>query len=87
MEQYLYPALATCAGAFFLIRNFIHLRNEEKLRSYLQASPKAKFWVAKFGMEKTVSLSKTIFLPLGCVIGAVLFGIGSWGLSVIMLNS
>jgi uncharacterized membrane protein YbaN (DUF454 family) len=87
METYLYPVLATFAGAFFLIRNLIHLRNEDRLRAYLETSPKAKFWVNKFGMEKTVSLSKKIFLPLGCVIGAGLFSVGAWSLSVIMLNA
>lgn len=54
-------------GALFLWRNISCIRNEENLREYLQTSPKAKLWVSSLGMERTVKISKVIFLPLGVI--------------------
>ncbi|MDA3900285.1 MAG: hypothetical protein PF637_07175 [Spirochaetes bacterium] len=84
METYFLPIISIVAGVFFIVRNVIFLRNEGKLRKYLESSPKAKLWVSKFGVEKTVSLSKKIFLPLGCVIGTALLITGIWSLSKII---
>ena len=81
MEQYIFPVIITLAGGFFLVRNIIHLRNEEKLREYVENSPKAKLWLKKFGIEKTVSLSKKYFLPLGILISFCLLGFGILSLS------
>jgi len=79
VEVVLFP-IFTLAGLFFLIRNLLMLFNEERLRSYLETSPKGKMWVTKFGMEKTVRLTKNIFLPLGLVISAIFIGVGAYGL-------
>jgi hypothetical protein len=83
MEQFLFPAIMIVVGVVFLIRNIVHLRNEEKLRSYLETSPKAKLWVKKFGIEKTMSLSKSIFLPVGCLVAAAMLGIGLWNMAIL----
>ena len=45
MEGYLFPVIAILAGSYFLIRNIIHLKNEDKIMEYLETSPKAKLWV------------------------------------------
>lgn len=80
MESYVLPTVLVLAGTFFFIRNIIQLRDEEKLRRYLQTSPKAALWIKKLGVEKTVSLSKKVFLPLGCIISLTMVAIGVWSL-------
>ncbi|MGB2740353.1 MAG: hypothetical protein WBC60_07330 [Cognaticolwellia sp.] len=83
MEQYLFPVIMIVVGVIFLTRNIIHFRNEEKLRSYLETSPKAKLWVKKFGIEKTMSLSKSIFLPFGSLVAAAMLGFGIWNMTIL----
>jgi hypothetical protein len=56
------------------------LVNEDRLRSYLENSPKAKLWINKLGMEKALKLSKTIFVPLGIVMSLIFIGVGVYGL-------
>jgi hypothetical protein len=80
MEAYVFPVLCIVMGLFFLVRNIAMLRNEDKMRNYLETSPKATLWVNKFGLEKTMSLSKSIFLPLGCAVSLSLIGFGSWSI-------
>lgn len=80
METYIFPIIAFLAGGYFLFRNISYLRDEGKLRHYVETSPKAKLWVNKFGVEKTIDLSKKIFLPLGILVSCALLGIGSWGI-------
>ena len=76
MDDFLFPLIVTLAGGYFFIRNIIYIKNEEKMLMYLKTSPKAKFWVDKFGIEKTASLAKSIFLPLGSLIGLGLLFLG-----------
>jgi len=83
---YLFPIICILAGGYFLIRNIVHLRNESKLRRYLETSAKAKRWVNRFGVEKTVLISRKVFLPLGCVISIGLILIGLWSLTLMALN-
>ncbi len=64
----------------------MYFRDEEKLRHYLEASPKARIWVSKLGIEKTVRLSRKVFLPLGCMIAMGLLGFGILNLAMIVLN-
>ncbi|MEJ2032594.1 MAG: hypothetical protein P8Y63_06060 [Deltaproteobacteria bacterium] len=78
MEQLIFPVVLTLAGAFFLVRNMILLRNEAKLANYIQTSPKAKLWVRKYGVDKTIELSKNLFLPLGMVVSTIMFCSGFW---------
>ena len=77
MEALVFPLIATLAGGFFLVRNIIHLTNKQKMMDYLETSPKAKLWV-----EKTASLTKSIFLPLGCLVGLGLLFVGLRGLYI-----
>jgi hypothetical protein len=83
---YLFPIICTLAGGYFLARNIVHLRNEKKLRQYLETSAKAKRWVKRFGVEKTVMISRKVFLPLGCIISIGLILIGLWSLTLMALN-
>lgn len=76
MEALMFSLIATIAGGLLLIRNIIHLTNENKMMEYLESSPKAKLWVNKFGIEKTAKLTKSFFLPLGCLIGLGLLIVG-----------
>lgn len=69
-------AVCLFGGLYFFIRNVRMLMNETRLLDYLNTSPKGKAWIAKFGLEKTVSLSKKYFIPVGCVVSLALFGIG-----------
>ena len=87
MEKLLFPLLIAIVGALFLIRNISHIRNEQRLREYLANSPKAKLWVNKFGMEKTVELSKKYFLPLGIVISCLMLGVGTWSVITLLTTS
>lgn len=80
MEPFVFPVIATLAGGFFLIRNIMHLRDEKKLREYIENSPKAKLWVKKFGVEKTIDLTKRYFLPLGILVSCGLLGVGLWSI-------
>ena len=82
MEALVFPLIAALAGGFFLVRNIIHLTNKKKMMDYLETSPKAKLWVNKFGIEKTASLTKSIFLPLGCLVGLGLLVVGLRGLYI-----
>ena len=73
MELYIITAATFLGGLYFLIRNILMMRDENKLIAYLQRSPKGKAWVVRYGMEETMNKCKKIFLPLGCVMGAILF--------------
>jgi len=75
LEQLILPIILLLAGVYFLIRNVNYFKDESKLRNYLETSPKGKRWVNKFGLEKTVNLSKKYFLPLGIIssIGMILY--------------
>lgn len=84
MESLVLPVIVTLAGAYFFVRNLLLLRDESKLLSYVQTSPKAKRWVQKHGVEQTVRVTKKYFLPLGLVIAGGLFGVGLWSLSQLL---
>lgn len=81
MEDLILSILLTLIGSYFLFRNAVQFRDENKLRAYLETSPKARLWVNRLGMEKTVSLSKFLFIPLGIVISIVLIGTGLCGIA------
>ena len=81
-EQVITSIMLITIGGFFLLRNIVFLRDEKKLREYLENSRKGRIWVSKFGVDKTSELSRKYFLPLGIVIsaglliaGAVILGI------------
>ena len=73
-----------CFGAYALIRNVGMYQDEAKLIQYLEKSTKAKLWVKKLGMPKTVALSKKIFLPLGLLMSLVLVIAGIYNLVILL---
>ena len=83
MEEQLIPIGITVAGLIFLTRNIVMYLNSEKLEEYVNTSPKAKLWVSKFGKEKTIQLSKTIFLPIGCMVSIAFILIGARSLLIV----
>ena len=66
------------AGIFFLRRNIKMYFNPDSLKKYIETSPKASLWRKKFGVEKTIKLSKSIFLPLGILVSIVFIVVGFW---------
>ena len=80
MHPLLITALATLAGAYFLIRNLTYLKNPDKLEQYLRTDPRGRFWSKKLGEERTLQLTKKYFLPLGIVMACILLFLGLRGL-------
>ena len=72
--------IALLAGTFFLVRSLIFLASPEKLKSYLETSPKATIWRQKFGPEKTLRLAQRVFMPLAIVVSLVLISVGTYTL-------
>jgi hypothetical protein len=56
------------------------LRDETKLRQYVETSPKAALWRKRYGVERTADLSRRYFLPLGLGVSALFAVIGATGL-------
>lgn len=71
-ESLFVSLVVVCFAGYFLARNIELYQHEEKLIQYLEKSTKAKFWIIKLGMPKTILLSKKIFLPLGILISCLL---------------
>ncbi|AFM11983.1 hypothetical protein Turpa_1335 [Turneriella parva DSM 21527] len=86
MEHSILPTALILVSSYFLIRNLIHLRNEDKLKAYLQNSPKASLWVKKFGIERTMQLSKRYFLPIGILFSLGILGTAIWNLCILLNN-
>ena len=80
MDLLLILGLATLAGALFLIRNLIYLKNPDKLEQYLRTDPTGRYWSRKLGEERTLQLTKKYFLPLGIVMACILLVVGLRGL-------
>lgn len=68
------------AGIYFSVRNVRMLRNETALREYMQGSPKARFWVSKYGLDGATRLARKFFLPLGLIISFAMVGLSACNL-------
>lgn len=76
-----YYNYAICGfGLFFLLRNFSLLKNDDKLKTFLESNRKARFWINKFGIERTIGFSKRYFLPLGILVSMSFVILGVWGI-------
>ena len=78
VEAKIMPIVLILVGCFFLIRNLRMLGSDEAIEKYLQTSPKGRIWLDKYGMEKSIALSRKVFLPLGSVVSLGLAGYGIW---------
>ena len=81
MHPLIIPTLVTIAGLYFMVRNIVLLRDESKLKDFLNNDPRGKFWASKLGQEKLEELSRKYLLPLGIVISLGMLGVGIWSLS------
>jgi len=84
VEAILLSTLLIPAGIYFGARNVRMLRSEEALRNYIQTSPKASAWVAKYGVEGAMKMAKKRTIPLGIVVSVALIGTGAWNLSKLL---
>jgi hypothetical protein len=84
MEPFIIPSVITLLGGGFLVRNILLMSNEEKLRHYVENNRKSKMWIARYGLEKTVTLTRKYFLPLGILVSCGWLGAGLWMLFKIL---
>ena len=64
-------SLILLGGLIYVIWVISLYFNEKSLRNYVENSHKAYFWKKMFGVEKTITLCKVLFLPLGIIIGCI----------------
>ncbi len=76
MELFILPIILTIAGSYFLFHNLNMIQNEDKLIQYLESNPKGRMWVHRYGIEKTLDLTKKAFLPLGIMAAIIMLGFG-----------
>ncbi len=76
------PWFYIVAGTYVLLNNFRMLCYSNALSKYLQTNPKGTFLVSKVGLDKAIKLSKTIFLPLGCLLAICFVWLGMRALSI-----
>ncbi|MBM4367805.1 MAG: hypothetical protein FJ102_16450, partial [Deltaproteobacteria bacterium] len=67
-------------AAFLVVFSVVHflfvvslLRDPARLRAYVETSPKAFLWRKILGVERTVELTRRVFLPGGFVIAVGMF--------------
>ena len=71
-ESTIQALLLIVFGAFFVVYNIRMMRDENLLRKYVQTSPKARLWRKWYGEEKTISLCKKYFLPIGTLVAGLM---------------
>ena len=76
-QNIIYPILLIGIGAFNLFYATKFLRDPKFAKNYIETSPKAWLWRKIFGVEKATKLTKSVFAPLGIIlgIGFIIFGI------------
>ena len=84
-DQNLIPAYMILAvAAYFFQRNIRLLINEEKLNQYIERSPKAVFWINKYGIEKTRLWARRYFFPAGALVAFMMASAAIWKISVLL---
>ena len=73
-------AILILVGLYFGARNLRLLRDNDALRQYISASPKAAAWVQRYGVDGAMKLAKETFIPLGLLMCVALIGVGLWSL-------
>jgi len=76
-QDIIYPILMLGIGVLNLYLASKFLRDPKFAKNYIETSPKAWIWRKIFGVEKATKLTKSVFAPLGIVlgIGLIIFGI------------
>ncbi|MDX1958984.1 MAG: hypothetical protein SFU98_10450 [Leptospiraceae bacterium] len=75
LESSFFSLLLILMGGFFLFRNLSFINDSTKLRAYLESSIKGKIWIQKFGIEKTIQISRFL-LPIGILMSLLMIGVG-----------
>ena len=73
-------ALFLLGGVYFGLRNVQMLRSETALRKYIGCSPKAAFWVRKYGLDGAIAIAREAFIPLGVLVSLAMVGLSTWNL-------
>ena len=73
-------ALFLLGGVYFGLQNIHMLRSETALRKYIGCSPKAAFWVRKYGLDGAIAIAREAFIPLGVLVSLAMVGLGAWNL-------
>ncbi len=79
----IYALLALLIGLLTLFRIVRALKNPDYLKNYIETSSKAFLWRKIFGVEKTIELTRKIFLPVGLILSIFLIG---YGIYVILIT-
>ena len=80
MTALILNSLLLMAGVYFGVRNVLLLRSESALRAYMQSSPKAVFWVRKYGLDGASKMARESFIPLGLVVSFGMIALSAWNL-------
>jgi hypothetical protein len=76
MANYLYAIVSIIVGIVAFVIAVRLIRNPLYLRSYVERSPKAYLWKKKYGVDKTMELTKHYFAPVGIVVSIILILVG-----------
>ena len=76
-ETIFYSILLIGIGALNLFYATKFLRYPQFAKRYIETSPKAWLWRKIFGVEKAIKITKSVFAPLGIILGVgfIIFGI------------
>lgn len=72
MERIIKGFVPIAIGIFYIAFISKSINNEDMLRKYLENSPKAYIWRKLFGIERTIELTRRVFVPIGLVISCLL---------------
>ena len=75
-------AVLFLSGALFLIWNLRFAFKQDAFRDYLESSPRAALWRARYGTKKAIELGNNVVLPLWLVLSVAFAG---WGLYYLLL--
>jgi hypothetical protein len=76
MVEGIYSVLLIGTGIVGLYFSTKALVNPTFARKYVETSPKVWLWRRHFGIEKTLNMTRKIFLPLGILISLGLIALG-----------
>lgn len=76
MAELLYSILLICVGALDLVYSIKFFVNHKFAKKYIETSPKAWIWRKLFGIKKAIKITRSIFAPLGIIIGVILIILG-----------
>lgn len=78
METLVIALVLAVGGTYLAVRNVRFMRDEQALRQYMQTSPKATFWVRKYGFDGATQIARKTFIPMGIFASLLMMGTGVW---------